>query len=781
MSDVRIEGNYPVDKISDISMNIRVNEHGTLTYSGLVSKEEAIRYVEQNSDRQLVKVYIKDKLEFCGYPSEISTEWPNADFANNHCHVSIKLVTSTMFADLYPKKRFYQDTTRTFEDVIMEALEDSQIGNLIAIRGEQSIEEPILQYCETDWQFALRMAGRLGTLIVPNVLSEEPEFTLGIPERQETEEPNDFVYQMGRNISEFRAKFNETSKVSQQFRGLQEVSDFHNFLRYKMRSENRYNLGDSVVVDGKTLIVMSKTLGYKRSEIEEFYILGHEQDFSVPFHHNKHITGLELSGTVFERDGQRIKMLLDIDFGREEHEKTWFYYSPVTNNAMYSMPLEGEIVMLQWQSEVDHDALIVCPIRQNGNSLPNHDKRQLSTEHDSRMMMIPDLMMYENPVGSIQWLNGWGFNISTIKGFALMADGDIVINSNAQVEMRSPERITFGKTDTPSSIDMISNNIHIAAEDVVIKSGVNDYIRPRIPIREGNFEISALSASRLAGTFADVNNLSGINDFILTMPSSSGPIDASEISFPAEQYRFASPDEVAMAFAYRYNRYSIHNGREVGAAIVRVDVFATTITQRGWGPFTWNVTNTDWNTIIDSYYTYGTRGGGIGGISHGPIANSRNEYTLSINSSEPPRDTNNIRYTEVAQIHTHGPYSRVAFSARNQSRASTPMMGFSDSDIDTARRRNVDTYVVDSCGSLFRATVAENFRDRETIIATGFYACPLRQHQRGRTLDLRQHPELWPWNPEVRRGPDFCLYEFIDTVIAEVLPPLDSYGHPIAS
>ena len=510
MSDVRIEGNYPVDKISDISMNIRVNEHGTLTYSGLVSNEEAMRYVEQHSDKELVKVYIKDKLEFCGYPTEISTEWPNADFDNNHCHFSVKLITSSVFSDTYLKKRFYQDTTRTFEEIITEALDDSQMGNLVALRGKEPIREPILQYRETDWQFALRMASRLGTLIIPNVISEESEFTLGIPKREAVAESNDFTYQMGRNISEFRTKFNETSKPSQLLKGFKEVSDFHNFIRYNMRSENRYNLGDSVIVDGKMLVVVSKTLAYKKSEIEEIYTLGHEQDFSVQFHNNKHIAGLELSGAVLERDGQRIKMLLDIDNEREEHGKTWFFYSPATNNAMYTMPLEDESVILQWQSEVDHDVLIVRPIRQNGGSMSPHDKRQLSTEHDSRMMIIPDLMMYENPVGSIKWLKGWGFKISTANNFFLMAE-DIIIKSDAQILVKSPERISIGKTNEPSSIDMLNNDIHIVSSDVVVKSGVNDYMNALLPRLGQGFGISGNTASRLSGSVAFVNDARPVN------------------------------------------------------------------------------------------------------------------------------------------------------------------------------------------------------------------------------------------------------------------------------
>ena len=509
LKDIRIEGNYPLEVVSDMSMDIAVNQHGSLTYSGLVPIDVALKYVRQSSDKQLIKVYIKDELEFCGYPDEIITDWPNVGFDNSHCQLKMKLTTSSTFADIYPKERFYQDINRTFEDIISEALEDSGTGHLVAVRGKKAIDDVILQYRETDWQFALRMAGRLGAVLVPNVISEEPEFSLGVPKREVQEEKNEIVFNMGRNIAKFRDKYNESSKFRQRIKGHQGVSDFHNFLCYEMKSENRYKLGDSVDVGGKTLVVMRKTFVFEKGGIEEIYTLGHEQEFSVPFNHNKRIAGLELSGTVLERDGQRIKMLLDIDAERQSFDKTWFHYAPVTNNGMYSMPLEGESVMLQWQSEADHDTLIVRPARKNGTAMPHHGERHFLTEFDQHMMMVQGMVSYTNPVGSIQLLSDMGFNIPTNKNFALMAGQDIKIRSKAQVEVRSPERITLGKTDTPSSIDMISNSIHIAAkENVVQRSGVNDYKDARIPQREGTFEVSSATVARLCapmvlGAFCD--------------------------------------------------------------------------------------------------------------------------------------------------------------------------------------------------------------------------------------------------------------------------------------
>ncbi|MCL2356295.1 MAG: hypothetical protein FWC70_03910 [Defluviitaleaceae bacterium] len=250
----------------------------------------------------------------------------------------------------------------------------------------------------------------------------------------------------------------------------------------------------------------------------------------------------------------------------------------------------------------------------------------------------------------------------------------------------------------------------------------------------------------------------------------------------ADNLRFSSQDDVAIAFAERFNRRSIHEGRELGAAIFRVDVFATRqepiIIPIG-NPFItftyielpfWPRTVRDENILLETFYSFGVvparRGmDGVGMIFPGPIAHERNNFTLSINPSDPPNAPNVATiHTEVAQVHSHGPNINVEFfhwpSGGDRAQRSIP--GISIEDRIVAIERGVDTYVVDICGSLFKATVAARHTD-EQVIATGFYECPLRQFQRGRAFDLRVNPYLWPWHLR-NRTPDFCLYAFIDTL-----------------
>jgi len=516
MGEVKIEGKYQVHEKLELKMNIGVNRHGYLTFGGLVSEEQAMEYPKQNADKEVVSVSLRGEVEFCGYPHEITVA-----YQNNHYYLRVKLITSSKLMDTKPYDRFFQEQGQTPKEILKEAYEDSGIGNLIAIRGNTEIKRPILQYRITDWLFTLLIAGKLGTVVIPDATLAEPWVSLGVPKREAIDETNNSSYLVGRNAEEFRRKnstefsygnaqnviesllcdrYNQYGHYEGNHRNtVYDRLGYQNFLYYKMRSDNRYKLGDSVSVDGKVLTVMQKTFEYERGEIVEHYILGHEQEFAVQFHYNKMITGLELEGKVLERSGQEIKLLLDIDAGRPKSGKTWFSYSPVTNNGMYSMPLVDEKVMLQWQSEADGDALVVRPYRKNIQDMPHPEQRHFQTDCENHLQMLPGLIEFVNPVGSVKWLKSVGFDISTNEYLSINAGEDVNIKSGGKVQVFSAERLTVCKAGVESSIDMIGDDIHIkAVDDVHEDSKIDDYESVTMPERAPDIKIDIETVSKLA-------------------------------------------------------------------------------------------------------------------------------------------------------------------------------------------------------------------------------------------------------------------------------------------
>jgi hypothetical protein len=490
INELKIEGRYPVHKVLEFSMHIGANFHGNLTYGGLISERDAIAYIQKSADMQSVKVTFRDELEFCGFPQMIEV-----NHQNEHYYLRVSLVTSTQLMDIEKHNRFFQELKQTCFHILTEAYNDSKIGVLSGINAKDRVFSPILQYCETDWQLTMRLASNLSTVIFPNVTVDKPQLILGIPKRQIFTENNNIVYDIKRN----NAKFLENNSV---FVDIQ----YHDFISCKLRSNSRYKLGDSILYDDKVLVVMQKMIKYIKGEFQELYVLGCEHEYAVPLHQNMNISGLELEGIVLESNTQNMRVILDIDTHRKNDGEKWFAYSPVTNNGMYSMPLEGEKIMLQWQSEYDYDALAIRPIRRNGEGMQFRE-RHFQTEHKNHLMMVSDKVEYTNPVGSIKWLAGSGFDISTNKNISVSAGWDINITSQTQVEATSPERITACKADVESSIDMIGGDLHIKAKGkVTVKSKADKYKKTTLPDRTQHFKIGVATASKLAAAIPQVLN-----------------------------------------------------------------------------------------------------------------------------------------------------------------------------------------------------------------------------------------------------------------------------------
>ena len=123
--------------------------------------------------------------------------------------------------------------------------------------------------------------------------------------------------------------------------------------------------------------------------------------------------------------------------------------------------------------------------------------------------MAPGKVGLENPAGGIKWLAGIGLDVSTGKSLWVVARQDINIMAGEQVEVYALERITAGKAGAASSVDMVGNEIHMAATNGVnLASRVNRYRGARLPERLPGFGIDDTCA-RLSSAFPVVLDARG--------------------------------------------------------------------------------------------------------------------------------------------------------------------------------------------------------------------------------------------------------------------------------
>ena len=153
---------------------------------------------------------------------------------------------------------------------------------------------------------------------------------------------------------------------------------------------------------------------------------------------HKKLSGLSLLGEVISREGERLKLKLDIDREHSDwkQEKAYaFLWCPPTGNLMYMMPAQGSRVSLYFPRGEEEGAVAVNCIRREGEAQGrSYRERGLKTE-GKELKLYPDCMGVESISGKVMLDDLEGIRISGDKALQIIARGKIRIEGKGiQVE-----------------------------------------------------------------------------------------------------------------------------------------------------------------------------------------------------------------------------------------------------------------------------------------------------------------------------------------------------------
>lgn len=452
ISQIEIKGTLAVDVIKTFQLSARANCHGYVSYSGYINQQKASALTRSSISQEVMKIYLDGALEFCGHPVEVSIEEVNQVYT-----LYVTLAGQSKLMDIIAQERFFQTPGQTYEDILTETFKASSNSSLLIFTADtKPVGHPILQYHETDWMFSLRMAGNLSTVVIPNILSDLPQLSLGMPKRKKIiEEYAPRILRQGeKNYLDKHAPYMRKYRYDD--------------INIHICSKHHYQLGDCVLYRGQELFVTEKHIAYHHGQLVDEFVLSTIKGARVPLHYNKLISGLELEGKVLQTKNTVVKPQLDIDMSRSLSGSMWFQFAPVTNNGMYSMPIPGEKIALQWQSERDEDVLITRCCRTNSNKMPTPDKRYLATEHKNSFSMLPSYLDFCTPIGTTCLHHGNGIKTKAEEKIKFKAKRDINMLSS-QIDFLSTEKIDMAYSPE-SRIDMSATEIHLLSDNVEITS-----------------------------------------------------------------------------------------------------------------------------------------------------------------------------------------------------------------------------------------------------------------------------------------------------------------------
>lgn len=450
---------YEFEKIINLKIVRKLNEHGSLYISGIISEEIADKYVELADGEESIRVSLKDDAGniidvFYGVVTNIGIT-----SENNVRKLEVEALSKTFLMDIKKKSRTFQNKSITYRNVIDTINSDYKgIQIMDRITETSNIDTFVVQYEETDWEFVKRLVSYFNSWVVPECQLEGIKYSIGKTGMIDTYSLDEFNYSIKKELQEYKIKDGNGVK------GL----DDKNLITYEVITNKILNLCDSVAFKGRNLYIYEVEIEMHDSIFLNKYILRDKNGMKVRRTYNNQMIGLSLSGTILDIKNDVVKVNLDIDGKQDPSTARWFPYSTVYSSedgtGWYCMPEKGDAIRLYFPDNVEKNAYVISSVNlKSSDSKKRSDPsvKSIGTKYGKQLVMEPGAVNIIGGSGMmVKMTDDGGIEIISNKKIILDAKDDIEINGKAKVSIKGE-----------SGVDLTQNSANLSIKDDVTMSG----------------------------------------------------------------------------------------------------------------------------------------------------------------------------------------------------------------------------------------------------------------------------------------------------------------------
>lgn len=407
---IRLESPIPLWGVESFGFTWGINEHAFLTVEGYVNEQEQVTGLHDGKVRLLAG---KDTTLFYGQLTQI-----RIDNVGRTAKIHLEAKSGSYKLDQVPGSRSFQDGNETYAKVVQNVTECAG-GRVICTAGKDAeIGKPFIQYGETPWAFCKRLASRLGTFIIPDIVTGEPAFWFGM--------------RNGNKVSGFF----EEEYTMEMYR---ESAEGKSGTAYEIESREFYKLGDRTVFHGMEMTIYGVRAEFKDGELTYYYLL--REGYAVKPIYMDRFSGLGLRGTVVEVRQEQVRVALDIDDGSSTGEYFYEWY-PETGNALYAMPEAGARIILYFGSRDEREGFVMHCLPEDRESGRDYRSRNLATKEGNTVNL------YE---GNVDFSNNGKYRLSVGDGAAqIRSTGKVTVSAKSGVKINAS--LIF--ISTPDELDI---------------------------------------------------------------------------------------------------------------------------------------------------------------------------------------------------------------------------------------------------------------------------------------------------------------------------------------
>lgn len=449
---------YKFEKVLDLRIEEEINEHSRVYVRGIINEEDVDKYVESASDMDAIEIHLKNEesqdILFIGIVTNI-----NIEARGNVRELEVYGISATFLMDIVKKEKSYQNKAMTYMDLFNETIKDyPNAGFTDETLNGKSIEKLIVQYRETDWEFAKRLASHFNSFLAASKYFNTPKFYIGILKNLKNYNLEEFDYSIKKDLVDYKLKHdNEIEDLMDQ-----------NLISYEINSEKVLEICQSIEFKNRKLYVYKSIIEIRGSRLNNRYYLMDMKGLRRREKYNEDIKGVSLLGHVSDIQNDMVMIKLDIDKINPNAGAMWFPYSTVYSSedgsGWYFMPEKNDRVKLYFPDNKEENGYVESSANlepKNQSRRKNPEIKSLSTKYGKEIRFQKgSVEIISNGELLIRLTDNGGVEIKSNKEIQIKSDGNIELNSS-KILMEGNEGISLKQGD--ATLDIL--------EDIALSGG----------------------------------------------------------------------------------------------------------------------------------------------------------------------------------------------------------------------------------------------------------------------------------------------------------------------
>lgn len=456
--NIIIESSIPIAHILKLKMDNRLNEHGALNMKAVIHPDMQNAFLKANYLGQNVQFFalLEDEptLIFSGKILNVTYERQDDVLT-----ASIGVMSYSVELDERLMRRSFQNTSVRFRTLLDLITSDTNARFNWQVGSDKAVGKPFIQYDETDWTFAKRLASYFNRPVHVSVLSERADVYFGVRTGAGQTINEASILELGISRDYYKKGGYENNGLRNQYYYL------------KVKNCEHWQLGDFAQHRNSRLTVINTEVTFEKGELTFIHTLGAEGYIRQGIIYADHLMGLNLQGTIRKTEKESITIQLDIDHDKQAHY-LW-PWMPEVGNLNYLMPEVNSKVALTFPTNDEKDAFASHLLRTNSNSgiYEQVQNKQMVTVEDKTIGLHANHLLLAGKNQEVK------VTLSDQEGIRLDSHSNIRMRAGRKIQLRGKKVIIDAPTQvliqtSQSNIDVAGNFNFFAPKGVSTSSEV---------------------------------------------------------------------------------------------------------------------------------------------------------------------------------------------------------------------------------------------------------------------------------------------------------------------